>query len=61
MNKKINWKHQYKLDNSFNVVILVLTGFGMLYSFEELAYVCIAIGLYINISAAKFFYSGEYE
>lgn len=57
----MNWKHQYKLDNSFNVVILLAIGAALFFSSKETAYICIAVGLYINISAAKFFYSGEYE
>lgn len=69
--RKINWKRQYKLDNIFNIVmiifvILTLDIEFLVVSIDDivfevgLGHILLVVQLMVNLSAMRFFYDNKY-
>ena len=59
--EKVNWINEYKIDNTFNVVMYVVLFLLYFSPLAELSIIIIVAGLYINISASMFFNPKKYQ
>jgi hypothetical protein len=59
--EKVNWRKQYKLDNIFNLVILIMCLVLIFLEESKICLVPIGVGLFVNISAYGYFNAKKYE
>jgi|GEM_PF-6240363 len=59
--EKVNWRKQYRLDNIFNIVILVMSLLSVLLGYKDASLILIGIGLFVNFAASRFFDKKKFE
>lgn len=59
--KKVDWIKQYKIDNIFNIVILLACLWFITLDLPEVCLIPIAVGLCVNISARGYFNTNKYK